>query len=164
MFFNPARGVEWRRFARSPAFLMTIPARNKKECVVTWMIWLENQNILLSHFSAIDWKAHSTSNIVWSEQCILHQSVQLWRKSSPTQINLGLHVCQSAQLHCSWLPTTHTLFSNCELLHFSLKLHAVNQIPAKMLSITCKWMKLCHECFIKTTYLQEVKKIRWLKA
>ena len=107
--FNPARGVEWRRFARSPAFLMTIPARNKKECVVTWMIWLENQNILLSHFSAIDWKAHSTSNIVWSEWCILHQSVQLWRKSSPTQINLGLHVCQSAQLHCSWLPT-HTLF------------------------------------------------------
>ena len=66
--FNPARGVEWRRFARSPAFLMTIPARNKKECVVTWMIWLENQNILLSHFSAIDWKAHSTSNIVWSER------------------------------------------------------------------------------------------------
>ena len=96
--FNPARGVEWRRFARSPAFLMTIPARNKKECVVTWMIWLENQNILLSHFSAIDWKAHSTSNIVWSERCILHHSVQLWRKSSPTQINIGLHVFQSAQL------------------------------------------------------------------
>ena len=162
MFLIRGGGVlNGRDLSGRPPFYCNSCKKWKRMCCDLRMIWLEN-----SKHSFVPFQCHWLESIQHLILCEVSDayctSDQLWwRKSSPTQINFGLHVCQS--LTPLFLASSTHNVSNCELLQFSLKLHAVNQIPAKMLSITRKWMKLCHECSIKTTFLQAMK-IRWLKA